>query len=304
MANWVAAWLPRIMALGTDRRLPVLAALLCLLLLSQGLAALTWRLLPSPELAAPVATSTTIVAGGKGRSQTLAHLDRLHLFGEPPKLAPTAVAQVIEAPETRLSLKLLGLVASSNPVNARAIIADSKGEEDAYAVGDKLPGDATLREIYADRIILEYHGRLETLRLPQEPSLASADSGTMQAAKGRPVAQVVNPTSVGGDTGALLRQYRDSLMTDPQSVLDLVRAEPVRNSSGGLKGYRIFPGRDRQVLGRFGLRAGDVVTAINGVSMDNPLKALELVRDLSSVDQISVDVERNGSMQSFNFQIE
>jgi len=87
--------------------------------------------------------------------------------------------------------------------------------------------------------------------------------------------------------------------------MDLVRAEPVRDrATGKLKGYRIRPGRDRQLLSRFGLRSGDVVTSINGIPMDNPLKALELMRDVSSLSQISLEVERNGAPQSFSFQIE
>lgn len=306
MANWQADWLPRLMVLAQDRRLATLVTLLLVLLLAQALAGLTWTLVPAAEEGgAGVILTGAAPAPVRPASAEVSALsiERLHLFGEAEKAAPKPVVKVVDAPDTRLNLKLRGVLASSNPAIARAIIADGKGQEDAYAVDDKLPGNAVLKEIHADRIILEYRGRLETLRLPKEAgTLAGNRSATSDGRRGRPAAAISASTA---DTGALLRQYRDALATDPQSVMDLVRAEPVRDrTTGRLKGYRIRPGRDRQLLSRFGLRAGDVVTAINGISMDNPLKALELMRDVSSLSQISLEVERNGTPQSFSFQIE
>ena len=105
-----------------------------------------------------------------------------------------------------------------------------------------------------------------------------------------------------GDPGELLREYRDALINNPQSVMGLVRAEPYQKD-GQLKGYRIRPGKDRYLLRRFGLRSGDIVTSVNGVTMDNPIKALEVLRDLSAATQLTVEVERNGAPQSFTFAI-
>jgi hypothetical protein len=38
--------------------------------------------------------------------------------------------------------------------------------------------------------------------------------------------------------------------------------------------------------------------------MNNPIKALEVLRDLSSASQLTVDIQRNGTPQSFTFQIQ
>jgi len=38
--------------------------------------------------------------------------------------------------------------------------------------------------------------------------------------------------------------------------------------------------------------------------MNNPVKALEVLRDISTASQLTVDVERNGTPQSFTFQIQ
>ena len=305
MPNWQAEWLPRLAALGQDRRLPVLATLLLILLLANGLASLTWSLLPMPQetgMAVPPAATPPRAAQPSSVKAVAREIERLHLFGEADKAVPKPVSKVVDAPDTRLNLKLHGVLASSDPATARAIIADGKGVEDAYAVEDKLPGNAVLKEIYADRIILEYRGRLETLRLPKEVDKGVTGRAPSATARRGSAAAISAGT---GDTGVLLRQYRDALTSDPQSVMDLVRAEPVRDrATGKLKGYRLRPGRDRQLLSRFGLRAGDVVTSINGIPMDNPLKALELMRDISNISQVNLEVERNGTPKSFSFQIE
>lgn len=306
MPSWQADWLPRLAVLAQDRRLSALVTLLLIVLLAKALASLTWTLLPAPDenMAGFVQPGPAPAQARPASTRVSAlSIERLHLFGEAGKAAPKAAAKVVDAPDTRLNLKLHGVLASDNLAIARAIIADGKGLEDAYAVDDKLPGNAVLKEIHADRIILEYRGRLETLRLPKDANtLVNHRAAAATAGRGRSAAAISASTA---DTGALLRQYRDALTTDPQSVMELVRAEPVRDrATGKLKGYRIRPGRDRQLLSRFGLRAGDVVTSINGIPMDNPLKALELMRDVSNLSQISLEVERNGAPQSFSFQIE
>jgi len=294
--------LARLAAVGTDKRLPLLVTLLLVVLLAQSLAQLTWRVLPSEQPPAIVAPRVSIASNkGASRSADVRRIAQWHLFGDVQKIAPVAVAQMTEAPDTQLNLKLRGLLASSNPVDARAIIADGKGLEEAYAVGQKLPGNAVLREIYADRVILEYRGRLEALRLPKD---AIANAVVSNAATSRTRSRGVRQAGTANNA-ALLRQYRDALINQPQSLMNLVSASPVTDkATGKLKGYRIRPGKDRKLLGQFGLRSGDVVTGVNGVSLDNPIKALEIMRDLSTATSVTLEVERNGVMESFAFQVE
>jgi len=305
--NWAEEILPRLAALSMDKRLPVLVALVLTIMLAQSMAVLTWELLPQPQedkvLVTPSQPATQTGMVGKNNVR---QISQWHLFGEVQKTAPKAVEKVTNAPDTRLNLKLRGVLASSDPAFALAIIADGKGKEDAYALESKLPGNAVLKEIYADRVILAYRGRMEALRLPKEAITsvgaepAKRNSRLKTGIRGLPSSSVRN-----ADTSALLRQYREAMINDPQSLMNLVSATPVVNkSTGKLKGYKVQPGKDRKLLSKFGLKRGDVVTAVNGVSLDNPIKALEVMRDLSTASSVSLDVERKGRMQSFSFQID
>ncbi len=300
--NVSANFMARLLAVGTDKRLPLLVLLLLIMLLAQSFAQMTWQMLPS-QAPKPLPMSNLSsqfgAKTGQPRASDISRIGQWHLFGEIQKIASVPVAQTTEAPDTRLNLKLHGLLASSDPVEARAIIADGKGAEDAYAVDQTLPGNAVLREIYADRVILEHRGRLETLRLPKDEVVSGIVSTTTRAR--------THTTRQAGtaDNAALLRQYRDALMSEPQTLMNLVSASPVTDkTTGRLKGYRIRPGKDRKLLGRFGLKSGDVVTGVNGVALDNPIKALEIMRDLSTANSVTLDVERNGVMESFAFQVE
>lgn len=291
-----------------------------LLLLTHSMAALTWKFIPLPEGVSLTSVSETLPtpsaqpfinpAEAQKDRPLAGEIQNMHLFGKfeikkapPPPVVPTVQA----AKPTRLNLKLRGIFASSNKALARAIIADAKNSEDSYKVGDDLPGGAKLHQIMTDKVILENRGKLETLLLPEDVA-----PGNERAANNRQTPQAppppMAPTPTGpldtanAEPGVLLRDIRDRLVNDPQSVMSLIRAQPFRKN-GKLAGYRIRPGRDRQLLEKFGLRSGDVVTAINGVPMDNPLKALELMRDLKSATSLSVDIERRGVPQSLNFSI-
>ena len=305
MSSLCANLLPRLVAVGMDKRLPVLAMLLLTALLAQSLALITWELLPQQAhepLQVPARVGRDVSpAGGASAQGDIARISQWHLFGDANVVVAAPVAQVIDAPDTKLNVKLRGLLSSSDPAAARAIIADSKGMEDAYAVNDNLPGKAILREIYADRVILEYRGRMETLRLPKDTLANSGVSvNTSTFSRNRPARQAST-----ADNTTLLRQYRDALLNNPQSLMNLVNASPVTDkATGRLKGYRIRPGKDRKLLGRFGLKSGDVVTGVNGVSLNNPIKGLEIMRDLSTASAVTLEVERNGVMESFVFQVD
>lgn len=311
--QWGQGLIQRLWTDKWDKRLPVLVTMLALVLLSHSMAELTWKLVPVPQLGGTgiggAADPVMAVSPVSGSQPLAGKIASWNIFGkfEVQKANPAPVQQAVEtAPDTRLNLKLRGVFSSPNPKLARAIIEDAKGDEDSYAVDDSLPGGAVLNQVFTDKVILEYNGRLETLRLPVDEAQAAgaSESGNRSSPRrGSQPGNVARPTfSPSGDTGEMLRQYRDALLNDPQSVMGLVRAEPYQKD-GQLQGYRIRPGKDRQLLTRFGLKSGDIVTAVNGVPMNNPIKALEVLRDLSTATELTVNVERRGVPQSFTFSI-
>jgi general secretion pathway protein C len=281
-------------ALLTGRSVSVATAL-CVVLLAYSAARLTWMVVPisadgagaPPPLAAPVMAPHQADALSMSRD-----IVAKHLFGQ----VQTAGAQpgLATIPETRLKLVLRGVMASQDSHTATAIVADPSGHEDYYTVGKELPGGATLKEVHAQYIVLSRGGRLETLRLPTDSLKVSNGALASPATAASP--------GVAPDAGALLQQYREQFIKNPQSLANLLQGEPYWEN-GRLVGYRLRPGRDPGVLEKFGIQSGDVVTAINGVSLTDPGGRMELLRDMNNATQFNVDLIRGGRPFSISIPI-
>jgi general secretion pathway protein C len=259
---------------------PVVVAVLVIAIAYQ-LATLTWTLVPgSVPAVAPVApqSSDTNPTSGADFSPLLDS----HLFGEATAAPAAAPAAVLDAPDTNLSLTLKGILSREGDSNGGAIIATNRGEDRAYRVGQTIEGadGAKLHSVYADRVLLDRGGRLETLRLPKE--LTTSTSSLMAA----PLPQAAAPT------GSL----RETISENAARLTDIVQIAP-HVQEGQVVGFRVRPGRDRESFERLGLLTNDVVTDINGVVLDDASQGLQVFASLGEATQANVTVLRDGVPQ-------
>ncbi|MGI9329504.1 MAG: type II secretion system protein GspC [Gammaproteobacteria bacterium] len=266
-------------------RLPVWVSLALMIMIAWYLARLIWLIYPPPgDLAwepPPAAASSNNTASQRDYSELVA----AQLFGkadaEPePDPALLADQDVLDAPDTTLDLSLRATVASADNGKAHAIIADGSGKEQVYFLRDPVPGGATLQQVRVDRVILNRRGTLEALRLPRdfEAAPAARSRRTVRRSTSAPTVQQV-------------------VQQNAASFTDIVRPQPYM-PNGQLKGYRIYPGRNRQQFAALGLRPGDLVTAVNGMGLSNPAEGMQLFRSLSDATQVTLTVERNGEEQT------
>lgn len=286
--------LARLMQGKGIRRLIWIINLLLVVWIASQLARMTWEILAPPEISEPVATETEVQAvKSDPDSQLIGQLAGWHLLGEVKQAAATAVVKEtpIDAPETSLKLVLRGSLASDDPENARAIIAEPRGNEEQYAVGDKLPGNAELREIYPDRVLLMRNGRYETLRLPRDKKDNSRTAG-----------RSVSPRSSASNTQRL-RNIRQQLQQNPKTLFGLVRAQPKRDAAGKMIGYTLQPGREPELFEQMGLLAGDVVTQINDVSLNNAANGARALKSAQSGETVNVTIMRNGQEEVISLNV-
>jgi len=144
-----------------------LVNLLLLALLAQAIASFIWQMLEDDEALPAQSYSTPSIVNRSTQQSAILLAQRIansHLFGRVE--AGSSEPRGANAPETKLNLLLKGVIASSDAGNAVAFVAAGKGAiEKSYAIGDNLPGGAILKEIYDERILLEYRGRMENLSL-------------------------------------------------------------------------------------------------------------------------------------------
>lgn len=264
--------------LGNDPwqgRLVFVVSLLLVLLLGYLLAQLTWRIVAPP---AATGTSSAPAASAPARVDP-GQIAARNLFG---RADPTAAPVIVDAPDTQLNLTLRGIAAASRDEASRALIAGPDGRERVYAVGATLPGGATVNRVLPDRVLLERRGTLETLRLPRESAAAPA-------------------TPLAPPPGGVVDNLSDIAGTE--ALAEIVRPMPVR-VDGQLRGYRVYPGRDRQRFAALGLRAGDLVTAVDGVALDNAEAGPAALQRLMGAEQVTLTIERGGQVESLTVRLE
>jgi len=276
---------PEQWARAANSYLPQVAGAVLVLGLAYQFAQLTWTLIPGsppdappPVVSAPAATTPMVNVGG-GIDVTQIIDD--HLFGVASEAPVPVAADVLDAPDTSLSLQLKGTV--SDPLDSEqgtAIIADGRGEEKTYTVADAIEGagGAQLHSIYSDRVILNRAGRLETLRLPKELS----SSNVTLTRRATPPMPAAAPDSL-----------RNVLSENASRITDIIRVAP-HIEQGQMVGFRINPGSEREQFDALGLQPGDVVTDINGTAMTDPTRGLQVFESLGESTMASVTVVRNG----------
>jgi general secretion pathway protein C len=276
---------------GRNARIGVaLLNLLLVVWIAAQLAALTWAVLPQSQ--SQVALPDTHSGTGNLANPYIALIEKLpglHLMGVPSVAAPAATAAPVDAPDTQLRLTLRGALASDNKADARAIIADSSGKEEQYAIGDTVPGNAELSEVYPDRVILKRSGRYETLRLPND----DAGSGGAPLTPGRP-AHLPLARNDAMSPAARLRQIREQIRTRPRSLYGMIRATPKMDANGHTMGYVVSPGRDPRLFSQVGLEAGDVVLEVNNMSIADPANGAKALKSLQDGGQVTVKLLRRG----------
>ncbi|MBF0284150.1 MAG: type II secretion system protein GspC [Magnetococcales bacterium] len=275
------------------KRLALGVNLLLVVGIGYSAANLAWRLMGDIWREPPDGSATAArPANGPAAPQTLANLVELHLFG-----AGYVGGEVpLDAPESRLNLEVLGIFAGSDEGKSGRVLIKSPNEgEISYPVGAQLPGGVTVRAIHPDRVVLEHNGRFETLRLPKSDlSLkGKGEGGKPQKAASRATEQQ-DPALT-----AAVRDFRKKLNEKPEEILNQVRIDPVREDERFI-GFRLTPAAP-EFLAPLQLNTGDIVTAVNDIVLDAPMKGMEALRQLNSAREVNLRILRDGQTKMLHF---
>ena len=212
------------------------------------------------------------------------HVVAAHLFGA--SAASARDAANANVPETQLAFALSGIIATKDPSEGYAILGEQGKPPHLYRVGATVESTRRrLSQVFADRVVLEFEGQLETLRLPQ----------ALLPGMQKPAAVVVV-----AQTGAEAAPITATVEVDPrqrtlaQSAFASIDAQPT-DVDGRMVGMIMHP--VRRLQRQYGLRDGDVLTAVNGVEINDP-DVLENVLSSSSGKSLSLTFTRDGVQQT------
>lgn len=230
----------------------------------------------------PTATGPAPNLALRNGSVNVAAIVNARLFGA--AAVEQAGLDPAHATQSNIALVLSGIIAAEDPRNGLAILGPSAAASKVYAVGDNVPGGAKVHSVLNDRVVLDRNGNLEYLTLPRQLQGGALPPGRRPSAAALPTESPV------------VDRMRKLMTDDPGLVADIMRPQPVF-SQGKQRGYRVYPGRNRQAFTRLGLRPGDLVTAINGTPLDDPARGQEVFRTIGASNEAHITVMRNGQQQ-------
>lgn len=270
-------WVDRV-----SQTLPGVLVVVLVIGIAWQLVQLTWLILDR-DAAAPAITAPPQPFRVPRKGLDVQAIANAHLFGS---ARVEVAANPADAPQTQMNLVLAGTWAAEDPAAGYAFIGETANNARMYGVGKVVRGSTTLNAVYADRVMLDTAGRLETLTLPR---LSAGNPGLIT----RPG---VAPPRPGNQISDNLRRIAE---TNPTAFTEVVRPQPVF-ANGVQRGYRVYPGRQRQQFSKLGLQPGDLVLAINGTPLDDPQRGMEIFGTMGSADRVTVTVERNGQAQELS----
>ncbi|WP_432210011.1 type II secretion system protein N [Marinobacter alkaliphilus] len=154
--------------LALDQRIPLLLAVTAVVAM---LGLTTWQAYQFWQKESQ-RTLPQVQVAGNGTDTTRQNvpevqLANLTLFGAATDTGGAVEVDTENLPETNLRLSLRGVLAADGEFPGSALIEDDKGKTEAYLVGNELPGNAKLRTVFPNRVIIERAGKLENLYFPE-----------------------------------------------------------------------------------------------------------------------------------------
>lgn len=276
---------------AASKRLVPWLNLALIALLAFTLAKFFWMLIPVGGNDAGPGAAISVQPQAAAGPNDINTILSMPLFGVRER---TASEVPVEVRETQLDLTLTGVFAATVPEDSRALIKDGTGKQRSYAIDDDLPGGAKISAIHADRVILLRNGRYESLRLEpnKSPNPVAAN-----------LPAVAPPGGLAPGTVTELKSVREQILQNPSKAGEYIRIQPVYNE-GKLQGYRLYPGKNRELFGNLGLQPGELVTSVNGVVLDDPAKSLQMLSNLAQASSITLTLERAGQSRTVNVNLQ
>ncbi|MEK0207761.1 type II secretion system protein GspC [Klebsiella michiganensis] len=251
---------------------PHIVTSIILFFICQQLAQLTWKIILPVNFTDNALSPADMTAPATPSPETA--LPRFTLFGLAEKTSASAHGgNLDQAPVSALKLRVTGLLASTDP--SRAIAIMMKGNQQvSLGIGDNTPGgEAKIVAIFPDRLIVNYRGRNEAIPLFNDPPAAGKNSAAPPA-----------------------RQLAQELREQPQNILHYLNISPVMVNDK-LSGYRLNPGKDPALFRQAGLKENDLAIALNGLDLRDKEQSRQALAQLPELTEITLTVERDGQKQ-------
>jgi len=270
-----------------------------------------WLIWPAPQESNSFVNSSSSNSTSRSAINSSAITD-INLFGKAnAKAVKKEVAEpkvINDAPETTLNINLTGVVAVNKDDKAGLAIIESQGAQETYEVGDVVKGTrATIKQVFADRVILQVRSKYETLMLDgfNFSKTVTGVKSKQQSTSPRQVtknSRTIKATQ-NADVKREIKEKRAELVKDPGKLFDYIRVSPSR-VNGELVGYKLRPGKDPALFRKMGLKHNDLATSINGYMLTDMKQAMAAINELRTAQSATISIDRKGEQLDVLFSLE
>jgi general secretion pathway protein C len=219
----------------------------------------------------------------------------------PDTKVPDQAINVDNLKETDLNLKLWGTVTGQDR-KAFAVIEDTKTrKQELYHIGDSIQ-NATLKLILRQKVVLSVGDRDEILGM-EEIGAAKRGRESPRVARKSAAAPPKMPVSSYPRQLTLKSDQIEGALENLDELMEQARIRP-HIEDGRPSGISITGIKPNTIFRKMRLRNGDIITGVNGESIETVEDAMKTFGDLSSASEVQVEIKRRGRKRVLNYKIE
>lgn len=201
---------------------------------------------------------------------------------------------------SNLPYKISGILFGGTSENSLVVLEGSTGN--VYKQGDSLPQGGILYSISKNRILVTHKNCPEYIDLIYPSPPDARNSRTSQNTSGTSYKESGFERN-GNNTTASKLWVNNILTNNFSKTLEEAKASP--NLVGGhVKGFLITNIVPNSVYSKLGLKNGDVVSAINGIELNDAARAIQTLNSMRNENIIELQIIRGGQPISFKVTIQ
>lgn len=227
-------------------------------------------------------------------------------FGAPGNLYSLTESQPADKEIHDISfsnLMLIGTAIGTKKISY-AIFVDNtqaQGQQDLFALGDKVFHYGILKKIERSHVEIERNAVTYKVSMPDMTIEQGTDQKQSQS-KEIPQSQTSFARKIGEREYILDSQKIQKSLESPEQILTDARLLP-NIREGKQEGFSISEVVPGGIYSSLGLRNGDILLKINDLPISNPEVAIQAMSALKGMNNINLDIIRNGQNMSMNYRI-
>jgi len=202
--------------------------------------------------------------------------------------------------KTGLGLKLWGTVSGSTGKTFAVIEETSTRKQRLFSTGDKVQS-ASVEMILREKVVLEVNGKKEILRIEKPVRKRGAVTAKRVSKTSSSVPEASGST--GKKDVVIQRSRIEDAIQNVNQLMKHVRIRPhfTNGQADGLKLTGVRPGT---IFTDIGFRNGDIITGVNGKSIESVDDALKFYSSLKNASNVDLQIRRRGVKQTIQYRVE